>query len=315
MSDWIKWLSEVQEKEIGLVGGKAVNLGKMLRIGLPVPPGFCVTTAAFATYAGDVLQGLLSLVDASLPPDSLLRLAHRARLDLQDKPVSEKVQNCILEAYSILMDKVGQNTLVAVRSSATSEDLRESSFAGLLETYLGVGGKRSLLEKVKACWLALFNERVVTYCALKQINPFRLKVGVIVQEMVDCEKAGTMFTAHPVTGDRSRVVIEAGWGLGETIVSGQVSPDSYVIDKRTLRILEQNIAAKKQQSVLTPHGIARVKVPEERQEIPCLDEEETLDLVRLAIKVESLYEYAQDIEWGITKGSIYILQTRPITAL
>jgi len=316
MKMFIKRINEIEANENYLVGGKAVNLSRLSKANFPVPPAFYITTNAFKEYVSS--SQLEKISTHTVKPFShlqLLNIVRRIKQQLRQKPISLTIEKEVLGAYHSLLDKIGKDSFIVVRSSATSEDLKKLSFAGQFDTFLAVQGDNDLIVKIKACWMSLFNDRLVSYSYKNQFDFSQIMVGVIVQKMIDCEKAGIMFTVHPVTREQSKVVVEANWGLGEAVVSGKISPDSYIVDKGNLRIIEQNIANKKWKSTLINGKIKKTKIPKTEQNTPCLKSKEITQLVKLAINIENLFKFPQDIEWGIAKNNIYIFQSRPITSL
>ncbi|MEM3922283.1 MAG: PEP/pyruvate-binding domain-containing protein, partial [Nitrososphaerota archaeon] len=227
----------------------------------------------------------------------------------------------IVEAYRELSKKIGvKDVYVAVRSSATAEDLPGASFAGQQETYLNVRGEDDLLESVRKCWSSLFTPRAIFYRTEKGFRHEKVLISVAVQKMVNSRSAGVMFTIHPVTGDRNIIVIESVWGLGEAIVSGAVTPDHFEVDKNTLRILAKNIVKKEVEYVRDPKTgkTIHAKVPPERQDTPSLTDEEVVELARIAKLIEQHYGTPQDIEFAVDRDlafpqSIFIVQSRPET--
>jgi pyruvate,water dikinase len=281
---------------LALAGGKAVNLGELTRAGLPVPPGFCLTTKAY---------------------DLAVKAAGAAsREALLDAPMPDDVIDSIIAAYRDL----GFNVPVAVRSSATAEDLPYASFAGQQDTFLNVVGEPAVVDAVRRCWASLWTERAVVYRATNRIDDATAKLAVVVQRMVDASVAGVMFTANPVTGKRRQAVIDASPGLGEAVVSGAVNPDHFVVDLgagvEKARIVQRRIGDKKLLIRALPGGgTARVELPEGDDE-SCLSDDEVLSLAALGDRVEQHYGAPQDTEWAIdASGVLWLTQARPITTL
>ncbi|MGH8903412.1 MAG: PEP/pyruvate-binding domain-containing protein, partial [Egibacteraceae bacterium] len=276
-----------------MVGGKAANLGELLRAGLPVPDGFCVTTAAYGLVA-DGSPALAALLDelVGAPADRLAELATQARQAVLAAPVPDAVTGAITEVYRTL----GAGAKVAVRSSATAEDLPFASFAGQQDTYLNMVGEDAVLDAVRRCWASLWTDRAVAYRAANGIDPRSVRLAVVVQRMVDAAVAGVMFTANPLTGQRGQAVIDAAPGLGEAVVSGTVDPDHFVVDTVTGAVLEQTALTGAQ---------------------PCLTDEQLRALAGLARRVEGVYGGApQDTEFAVDgHGELWLVQARPITTL
>jgi pyruvate,water dikinase len=293
-------LAEVGRDDLQLVGGKGANLGEIIRSGLPVPGGFCVTTDAYSLVAEQAgLQRIVTEVHDTDPEDAkrLESLAASARQAILDAPVPEAVEASIRSAYAELSPS-GPEIAVAVRSSATAEDLGEASFAGQQETYLNVVGATAVVDSVRSCWASLWTYRAVTYRADRRVDQRHLLLSAVVQEMVPAAVSGVLFTANPITGRRAETVLDAVPGLGEALVSGRVNPDHFVVDRAT--------------------GVIRQRKLGERQtpRTACLSDDEVARLVQLGDRVEALYEWPQDIEWALDQQrSPWVLQTRPITTL
>src|SRR5829696_2646892 len=237
---------EIDRGALPVAGGKAANLGELVRAGLPVPGGFCVTTAAYDLVAADAgLEPTLAALAGTPPEDTkrLTGLAAEARSRLSNASVPDALARAISEAYGELGD--GEPGPVAVRSSATAEDLPFASFAGQQDTYLNVVGVESVLDAVRRCWASLWTDRAVSYRATNGIDPHGVRLAVAVQSMVDSAVAGVLFTANPVTGKRRQAVIDASPGLGEAVVSGTVNPDHFVVDTATGKIVERRLGDKR----------------------------------------------------------------------
>jgi pyruvate,water dikinase len=303
-----------------MAGGKGASLGELTRAGIRVPPGFVVTTAAYErTLASIDPEAAARARIAALPPGDHAAVARvtagvRARIASADPPAH--VRAAIIDAYRAL----GAGALVAVRSSATGEDSEDASYAGLQDTYLCVRGADEVVDRVRACWASLYNDHSVIYRLRRGHGEDGLAMAVVVQRMVDPRCAGVMFTRSPTTGDRSVVAVEACWGLGSALVSGDVTPDSYVVSKVTGEIIKRTISAKLRAHRRDPAGagVVTTDVPEDLRTRPCLDADELRALVRLARRVEDHYGAPQDIEWAIAGdlpagANIVVLQSRPET--
>ncbi|NJC97157.1 MAG: hypothetical protein C3F07_02630 [Anaerolineales bacterium] len=296
------------------VGGKGLSLAKLIHAGFPVPDGFHVTTEAYRTFiAANGLQTkiLVALKDAdpSLPATLETVSATISRL-FADASIPNDVATTITTAYSDLNRKS-----VAVRSSATAEDLPEASFAGQQETFLNVRGEEELLEAVKKCWASLWTARAIAYRVKKDIDQNTVALAVVVQEMVDAEAAGILFTANPINGRRDEMVINAAWGLGEAVVGGLVSPDMILADKATGKVKEYEVAEKTVITVRTEKGTSEESLNDARRSSKVLSDTQVIELVKIARKIEVHYGKPQDIEWCRTGGHFYIVQSRPITTL
>jgi pyruvate,water dikinase len=280
---------------LDVVGGKAANLGALIGAGFPVPPGFCVTTAAYRRVADPELL-------ATLEPD-------RAREALLATQIPDDLAAEIRAAY----ERLGPNVPVAVRSSATAEDLPFASFAGQQDTFLNVIGAADVLDAVRRCWASLWTDRAVSYRASNGIDHRTVYLAVVVQRMVDSAVSGVMFTANPVTGKRRQVVIDASPGLGEAVVSGAVNPDHFVLDGDT--IVERSLGDKKLAIRSRPGG-GTEQLAGEADDQPCLTDEQLRELARLGMAVEDHYGTPQDTEWAIdADGALHLTQARPITTL
>ncbi|WP_395398458.1 PEP/pyruvate-binding domain-containing protein [Arthrobacter sp. UC242_113] len=302
-------LARVDADMVPEVGGKAANLGVLLAAGMPVPPGFCVTTGAYRRASA------AAGVHPSEP-------AEQTRRRLESAPIPGDITEAILAAYAGL----GEDLPVAVRSSATAEDLPEASFAGQLDTYLNVIGTDPLLDAVRRCWASLWTDRAVAYRADHGIGQHLVSIAVVVQEMVDADVAGVMFTANPLTGRRRETVIDAAPGLGEALVSGAVNPDQFTVDAATGQILRRSLGDKRTESRPVPAGGTRLlrrqdgdQQDGDRQDgdrKACLTDEQVRSLARVGTRVEELYGEPQDLEWAIAPdGGIQVVQSRPITTL
>ena len=298
-----------------LVGGKAGNLGELVRAGFPVPAGFCVSTAAYEMVEADAgLEPTLAALAAAEPEDTarLAELAAEARSRLQGASVPDVLRRAITEAYV----ELGDGAPVAVRSSATAEDLPGASFAGQQDTYLNVVGAESVLDAVQRCWASLWTNRAVTYRATNGIDPRGVRLAVVVQPMVEASVAGVLFTANPVTGKRRQAVIDASPGLGEAVVSGMVNPDHFVVNAATGEIVERRLGDKRVAVVAGPGGgTERVELAADEHGAS-LSDDQILALAKLGARVEKHYGTPQDTEWAIDEeGEIWLLQARPITTL
>src|SRR5215216_1929414 len=312
------WFDEIGKDDIALAGGKGANLGELSRAGLPVPPGFVVTTTAYDAFVeangiGDAIVGR-ALATRADDPASFEEVAEGIRALFSGGKVPEEMGDEIRAAYQQLGEDALE-TPVAVRSSATAEDLPAMSFAGQQETYLNVRQAEALLEGVKNCWASLWTARAMAYLARQGIAPETVSLAVVVQRMVESEAAGVMFTANPSNGRRDQATISAAWGLGESVVSGQVTPDSIVVDKDSGRVISRDTADKEVMTVNTDSGTEERPVTEARRREEVLDDEAVAELVSYGVRIEDHYDMPQDIEWAFSDGELFILQSRPITAL
>jgi phosphohistidine swiveling domain-containing protein len=298
------------------VGGKGASLARLVANGLPVPDGFHVTTAAYRKFVieNDLQPGILAALED-------VDVAHPATLDAASLTIGElftgaqtppDVASAIALAYASL---AGSSPVVAVRSSATAEDLPDLSFAGQQDTYLNVDGYGAVLEAVKRCWASLWTARAIGYRARHGIGPDGLSLAAVVQLLVPAEAAGILFTANPVTGRRDQVVISAAWGLGEAVVGGMVTPDALTVDKASGLVVERVTADKQVMTARINGGTEEQPVPEALRRAPVLDQRAAAELVGLAVRIEEQYGMPMDIEWALADGAFAIVQARPITAL
>lgn len=309
---------------IAEVGGKAASLGELTRAHVPVPPAYVVTTAAFrrALDACDPDGALRDRIE-QLDADDHAAIG-QATAELRDRlgqaELPTELRTAISERYRALGEAAEANPPVAVRSSATSEDSAEASFAGVQDTFLWVRGEQRVAERVCQCWASLYSVESVAYrrrLALPEVN---LGMAVVVQRMVDARTAGVMFTRSPITGDPSVIALECAWGLGSAVVSGEVTPDSYVVSKVTGEVVKRTIATKPRQHRMAASGadVVDAEVPAELQTQPSVGDDELASLVALARRVEQHYGVAQDIEFAIARDTppgegIFVLQSRPET--
>ena len=300
---------------LAVVGGKAGNLGEMSRAGLPVPPGFCVTTDAYrAATNDDGLRRILDDIAATAPTDTLALSAHaaRARAAILAMKMPPDVAAAVSDSYRAL----GAAQPVAVRSSATAEDLPFASFAGQQDTYLNIVGPEPVLDAVHRCWASLWTDRAVSYRATNAIDPRSVQLAVVVQTMVDAAVAGVMFTANPVTGKRSETVIDASPGLGEAVVSGAVNPDHFVVNTATGDIVERRLGDKRFVITSTPGGGTTHVTRDAADNTYCISDDQVRALVELGARVAAHYGSPQDTEWAIDHdGTAWLTQARPVTTL
>jgi pyruvate,water dikinase len=316
----VLWFKDLGKKDIPLVGGKCANLGELVsRIGVPVPNGFAISAYAYKVFLekakGDKkIQTLLSDMNIA-DMKSLQNVSLKLRNYIEALPMPKEMEKEILNAYHQLCAQVGKkNVSVAVRSSATAEDLPGASFAGQQDTFLNVTQK-NLLSSIKKCWSSLFTPRSIVYRKEKGFSLDQVLISVAVQELIFSKASGVMFTLEPVSGNRDKVVINASWGLGEAIVSGQVNPDEYVVEKETYRILEKQVVKKNRQIVSDAKGGTKwMPVSRGMKEKPVLSDEEITRLAQYGVQIENHYGLPQDIEWAADeRGRFFILQARPET--
>jgi pyruvate,water dikinase len=316
---------DVDKNSLSLVGGKNASLGEMIKAGIRVPPGFAVTTDAYLNFITengikDQIYSILSDLDVD-DVDALNNASTEVQQLIRNAPMSDEVGEGLRESYSQLCEQCHMEAApVAVRSSATAEDLPTASFAGQQETYLWVEGKDKVIESVQNCWASLFTPRAVSYRVKNVFAHEKVLISVGVQKMVNSKAAGVMFTLNPTNGDPSKVVIEGSWGLGETVVSGSVNPDKFVVDKVVMETNERTISAKHIECVYDPEKgeVVNADLDSDRQCRCCLDDREIIELVHIAKNIETHYGCAMDIEWAIDKDlsfpeNVFIVQARPET--
>jgi pyruvate,water dikinase len=317
----VLWFEDVSKDDISLVGGKGANLGEMVKAGIPVPPGFIVTAQSYFYFLekSNLIDEIRSLLSSLDPNDSekLQDVASKIKEGINSAPMPQEVAQQIEQAY----EKMGGG-LVAVRSSATAEDLPEASFAGQQRTFLNVEGGEGVITAVQGCWASLFEPRAIFYRAYQGFEHLAVGIAVPVQRMVQSEASGVLFTLEPVTSDHSKVIIETVYGLGEAIVSGELTPDLYVVDKEELKILDKKIACQEWQLVRNAKGgkdlqkaNIQVPIPKRDQMRQKLSDEDIAALAELGKRLETLYDFPQDIEWAKEGRSLFIVQTRPVTTI
>ncbi len=309
----VLWFHEITKDDVPIAGGKGANLGEMIRAGFPIPEGFVVTTYAFNRHLEENglkerIYNILKEINIDDPKD-LEEKTKLVRKLIEEAPMPKDLEEKIKDYYK----KLGK-VRVAVRSSASAEDLPEASFAGQQESYLNVEGDEELINHIKKCWSSLFTPRATYYRSKKGFRHEDVSIAVVVQKMVNSEVSGVMFTKHPVTGE-DKVLIEASYGLGEAIVGGKVTPDTYVVDKKTLKIDSKNISRKEIMIVYENGRNVKKEVPEEMKEKQAMPDDLIIELAKIGIEIEKHYNFPQDIEFAIENNKIYIVQSRPITTL
>ncbi len=321
----VVWLDQVGKNDIHLVGGKCPNLGELTSKGISVPPGFEATADAFRrfleeTKIGEVIQKTVSNSEGPRHPEQYEQASEEIRRIIESAPMPEDIAEEVRSAYRELEKKTGTNGVkVAVRSSATSEDLPDASFAGQQDTYLNVKGEEQLVHYVQKCWSSLYTPRAIFYREEKGFPHEKVLISVGVQKMVDSEVSGVIFTLDPVNGDPSKIIIESTWGLGEALVAGVVRPDRFIVDKGTLQIIHKEIVPKLLEHVpnLQTGLTVQRDVPAERRNAASLSDAHVVELAKLARDIEDHYQSPQDVEFAVEKGNaghaVYVVQTRPET--
>lgn len=274
---YIKLFNEISKSDVKLVGGKAASLGELTKIKMPVPKGFVLTTKCYE--------------------------------DFRELKLTDKLHKEIMKRFSEL-----NTDLVAVRSSAIFEDSLSASWAGQLETFLNTK-KEDLIENIRKCWQSIHSERALAYAVDKDLREDQLKVAVVVQKMVESESSGVIFTVNPITKNENEIMIEAGYGLGEMLVQGMITPDNFIVDKRTLKIKSKEINPQETQLAYKDGKNKEIPVNRKLRDLPAISDGQVKKLAKLAIRIEQHYGMPQDIEWALGDGGIYIVQSRPITSL
>ena len=322
-SPYLIWFDQYQESDRDRVGGKNASLGTMIDAGLPVPPGFAVTTDAYATLRRDpAVRDEVHRRIGDVSPDDAARLqvvSREVRDLIEQVPLPDDIVTAVTEAYGALCRHCGvQDLPVAVRSSATAEDMPDASFAGQQDTYLWVKGADAVLENMKRCWSSIFTDRAIAYRRERGYDFQEVSMSVGIQKMVDPRASGVAFTLNPSTGDRSQVAIDASWGLGEAVVSGEVTPDNYLVDKVILEICERKVSNKHIEYRIVGDGVEVLDVEPDRAKAPCLSDDEIRAVTTMAKRAERHYGRPQDIEWAIDRHlpegeNVILLQSRPET--
>lgn len=322
-SPYIVWFEDYTEDDRPRVGGKNASLGSMTTAGLPVPPGFAITTDAFETLRADpvlvdVVRTQVASHDAD-DPHKLRRVSATIRSAIEEHPIPDDVEQAIRSAYQAFSDRCGLEAVgVAVRSSATAEDQPDASFAGQQDTFLWVEGADAVIEHVRRCWSSVFTDRAIAYRHTMGYPDSGISMSVGIQKMVDPRASGVAFTLNPTTGDRSQVAIDASWGLGEAVVSGEVTPDNFLVDKVLRTVIERKISDKHIEYRHDGIGVSPCPVEDERRTQPCLTDEEILYVATMARRAEKHYGVPQDVEWALDKHlpageNVILLQARPET--
>ena len=334
--NYVKWFSEISKSDVGIAGGKGSSLGEMYNSGFPVPPGFCITAQSFDFFLKssgikDKINDIIMNISDLENTEELQRKSREIRDLIEKQILPHEMEEEILDSYKILssekIDSIGvshyainilknshEPIFVSVRSSATTEDLAEASFAGQQESFLNVKGDRQLIQKVKQCFSSLYTPRAIYYRHKQGFKEGQALLSVVVQKMIDSAKSGVMFSRDPV-GEQENIVVESVFGLGEGIVSGQIKPDHYVVS-RDMEIKETKILDKKIAFVRNSSGENTiVKLNPEKSKSQVLTNNQILELARYGIKLEEHYGKPQDIEFAIDTEKTYIVQSRPITTL
>lgn len=309
------WFSEVSKEDIPLVGGKGANLGEMTQAKLPVPQGFIITSEAYYRFVKEnkLDQYIAKETKGINPEDSkkLNKISTEIQKAVQDFSLPRDLVTAIKKAY----DELGRGP-VAVRSSATAEDLPSASFAGQQATFLNVEGHEQLIKAVRECWASLFEARAIYYRVVNKFDHMKVGIAVPVQRMVQSEVSGIMFTVDPVASDLTKIVIDAGLGLGEAVVSGSITPDHYVVGKEDLKVISKEVADQAWQIVRDGQGKNKhVNLTADQKKTQKLTDEQIVTLAKIGKQVEDHYGKPQDTEWAFERGTFYMVQARPVTTL
>ena len=324
MTDHIVWFDRYEKSQKPFVGGKNASLGEMMMAELPVPPGFAVTTVAYEQlWENEQLVTEINALLRSIDHDDYAgnrRISSEIRAKIEAVPIPEAVVTDVTEAYEALCKHCGVDNLpVAVRSSATAEDLPDASFAGQQDTYLWIQGAANVVEHVRQCWSSIFTDRAIAYRHTMGYMHQAIAMSVGVQKMVDPVCSGVAFTLNPTNGDRSQVAIDASWGLGEAVVSGEVTPDNFLVDKVLREVVKREISDKGMEYRLVEDGsVQKVEITGDRRTQPSVSDAELVAVSMLARRAEKHYGCPQDVEWAIDRHlpegeNVVMLQSRPET--
>ncbi|MFC1727935.1 phosphoenolpyruvate synthase [Nanoarchaeota archaeon] len=322
----IKWFKDIGKEDIPSVGGKGANLGEMYNIGLPVPDGFFVTAQTYKefiekTKIKDKITEILSGLDVE-NTEELQKRANQVQKLIVETPIPQDIREDIIEAYEVMgthhdVEAEANLPFVAIRSSATAEDLPTASFAGQQATFLNIKGMSEIVSSVRLCWASLFTARAVYYRVKNDFEHMKVFISVVVQRMVDSDKSGIMFSVNPSTNNLNEIVVEAGWGLGEAVVSGSINPDLYIVDKDSMEIKKKELKKQVWGLFRDPDTGKNVKknISEEVEAKQVISDEQIVSLAELAKKIEEHYGSPQDIEFAVEKNKIYIVQSRAVTTI
>jgi len=315
----VLWFKELNRKSLAEAGGKGANLGEMYDAGFPIPNGFVTTSGAYFNYLDanslrEPIAKLLENLDVN-DSDQLQKTAAEIKKLIVNGRVPDDIRDDIIKTYKELCEMSGKEVYVAVRSSATAEDLPTASFAGQQATFLNIRGADNVVDTVKKCWASLFEPRAIFYRVQNNFEHMKVGLSAVIQMMVQSEKAGVCFSVDPMTQNRNLISIEAAFGLGEVVVSGQVTPDTYTVDKRDFKIVDKKIARQTWMIVKMGGENKHVDIKEDMQGIQKLSDLEIRDLAKMVAKIEQHYDFPQDIEFAFEHDNLYIVQSRPITTL
>lgn len=311
--DYVRGFKNLTKEDVGIAGGKGASLGEMRRARIPVPEGFVVSSKSFEEFMKEnklntKIDKILDSVDTR-NINTVKKASDKIQKLILDRSIPEQIENRVLKEFKLL-----KTEFVAVRSSATSEDSADAAWAGQLDSFLNTTEK-TLIENIKKCWASLFTPRAIFYRFEKKIHEKKISVAVVIQKMINSEESGVSFSVHPVTKDPNHLIIEAGFGLGEAIVSGRITPDNYVVDKEHLDIIDISVNEQSRGLFKTKNGANKWIELGERGKEQVLTEKEIIKLSKLIVKIENHYKFPVDVEWAKENGEFYILQSRPITTL
>jgi pyruvate,water dikinase len=323
----VAWFEEIGKEHINSVGAKNANLGEIMRIKVPVPSGFAVTTEAYDRFMEQTgaNQEIEQCLSKFIHPEATLKdykeMSRKITGIIRSKKIPAEIKEAISQTYHELGRKYNtDDVIVAVRSSGVAEDMPTASFAGQYDSYLYIKEKEKLLKNVKKCWASFFTDRSILYRVRNNLPVMAGSISVGVQKMVDARTAGVGFTVHPGTGDDTQILLEGNWGTGESVVQGIITPDQYIIDKDTLSLKKKEVNRKSKQIIQCQTGTEEQVIPEDMQTIPCLSDEEAVKIAEFAKALEESYGIPLDIEWAVEKSmpfpqNIFLVQARPITVV
>ena len=314
--EFTKTFNQINMNSVDIAGGKGASLGEMTHAKIPIPSGYVILSTTFEQFI-DATEGLREEVDAVLDAvdhkvtHTVEDASERIQAIIKNAAVPEDISAEIVKEF----EKLGSE-FVAVRSSATAEDSTNAAWAGQLDTFLNTT-KANLINHVRDCWASLFTPRAIFYRFEKELQKHKISVAVVIQEMVQSEVAGIAFSVHPVTRNHNQMIIEAGFGLGEAVVSGQITPDSYIVDKEDETLIDINISEQKKGMFRKKDELGNewVDIHENKMETQKLSKDQILELAKMIIKIEKHYGFPVDVEWALAKDVFYITQSRPITTL
>ncbi len=311
-----KTFNQINMNSVAIAGGKGASLGEMTHAKIPVPPGYVILSTTFEKFI-ESSEGMKEEIDAVLDAvdhkitHTVEDASERIQSIIKNAEVPEDISEEIIKEFEKL-----DSTFVAVRSSATAEDSTNAAWAGQLDTFLNTT-KANLINHVRDCWASLFTPRAIFYRFEKELQKHKISVAVVVQKMVQSEVAGIAFSVHPVTQDRNQMIIEAGFGLGEAVVSGQITPDSYIVDKQDETLIDINVSEQERGMYMKKDKLGNewVDLALDKKGLQKLSKDQILELAKLIIKIEKHYNFPVDVEWALEKDVFYITQSRPITTL